>query len=389
MADIFHTSDGCAWDLPGISGQELENEDLNVLIISVIEKNLPPSTWVEYTKYSRSNLLQVLAYLLSSTGPTYPTEAKLGHMRSCVRKWDQNLRDRPIYTILQRRCRMPEELRMQNIKEGVKSLDIPNWDTFCNTVQNAALPVVDESAPSPTSLALTAEAAAIETLEISGYLTRPDLTGQDLIDSQVADRTMLVPLYEEAWMDDEENWTTHLHLSRTFGFRASHPRLMKVEFFRGMEPVNPSIAITFLSTEKRNAAMRAFSSFNLREGAVRINVRKHQQSEDEKTIWSVTVGETNFHGLRDWVLDLLPHGTYIPSYGLTEELIESRSIFKLQIKDSPIWLKDMLPTPGTDMEWRLTNANRESCLACRQFNNPSTANVATSMANTRRARKFP
>lgn len=280
---------------------------------------------------------------------------------------------------------MSEERRMRALKDGVKTLDIPAWDAFRNTVQNAALQVPDGSGPSSTSMTLTAEAAAIKELEISGYLTRQHLT-----DSEVADRTMLVSLYDEAWMDDEENWTTHLHLSRTFGYRASNSRLVKVEFFRGMEAVNPSIAITFGSTEKRNDAMRAFGSFNIREGIKRINVRRHERSEDENTIWSLIVGETNFHGLRDFVLDLLPHGTYIPSYVLTEEPIASRSIFELETKDSPIWLKNMLPTPGIDMEWRLTKANSEVCPACRQssslgITDAETAAGSRSLADIRKA----
>ncbi|KAL8851832.1 MAG: hypothetical protein Q9221_003258 [Calogaya cf. arnoldii] len=295
MAIIFHTSEGFAWE----SYQELEKEDLNVLITSVIQENLPPEVWFEYIKYSRSSLLEVFAYLLSLAGPSDPTEAELVHMRACFQK---------------------------ALKDDVKTLDIPDFDTFRNTVKNFALRVPDDAGPWNTSMTLTAEATTIGKLKISGDLTRPRLT-----DIRVADRTMLVSLSDEGWIDEEKNWTTHLHLSRTFGYRASNSKLMKVKFFRGVRPITPSIAITFVSTEQRNNAIQAFASFNIREGAERLRVRKSEYSEDANTIWSLSVGETDFHKVRDLVLGLLPHGTYVPSYVLTEETIGSCGILKLNL----------------------------------------------------------
>lgn len=69
MIDIFHTSDGCVWDRPGFSAQDRETQDL---IISLVEKKLPPSTWVKYLRFRRSNPLEVFAYLLSAAGPSDP-----------------------------------------------------------------------------------------------------------------------------------------------------------------------------------------------------------------------------------------------------------------------------------------------------------------------------
>ncbi|KAL8780927.1 MAG: hypothetical protein Q9213_006238 [Squamulea squamosa] len=347
MAEVFHSSDGYAWRLPVFTAQELEIKNFNDLIVSVITANIPPNSWTEYTKYSHSNLVEVFAYLLSSAGPDEPTEAELEHMKACLQKWKQNMRNRSIYVNLRQCNEITEERRMQDLHDGLKTLDIPEWDTFCNSVRNAARPALVDDRPSPTTMALTAEAAAIEQLEILGNLMRDHIP-----DTQIADRTMLVSLHDRTWISDKDNWTTHLHLSRTLGFRALNPRIFKVGFFRGEDD--------------------------------RFNVRRYQRNENENIIWSMIVSETDFYGLQSTTLALLPHGTYIPSYGLTEIDTESPRSSKFQTKGSPSWLAQILPPAAEGKEWYLENANRELCLACRQSHSHVAAG-ATDTADISRA----